>query len=155
MQKGFTLLELLLVCAIIGIMGAVGFNLFSRASNIAQVNEASAQLSADFQRARSSAQRSNNDAKLAFSITTGATSYTLTVDGQALTRTLPAGVQVAVSPTSAKTITYKAPFGEVIPTSTTAVTYTLTSQRDSALVRYLRIVGLTGKVYASERGASG
>lgn len=148
MQKGFTLLELLLVCAIIGVMGTVGFGLFRRASNVAQVSEASAQLSADFQRARSSAQRSNRDATLAFSTTTAATSYTLTVDGQALTRTLPAGIQVAVSPAVAKTVTYRAPFGEVSLASTG--TYTLTSQRDSALVRYLRIVGLTGKAYQSE-----
>ena len=142
------MLELLLVCTIIGVMGTLGFSVFARATNTAKIAEASAQLTADFRRARSSAQRSNQNATLAFATTTAVTEYTLTLDGQAaVTRKLPVGTEVTV-PTAAKTITYTAPFGEVSSVSTAI--YTLKSKRDPTLVRYLKIVGLTGKAYPSE-----
>ncbi len=143
---GFSLLELLLVVTIIGVLGGVALGGFRGATQRARLSEASAQLTADFQRARSSAQRSNQNATLAFGTTTPATSYTLTLNGQASVRQLPAGVQVAV-PAAARTVTYNAPFGE---TSLAApAKYTLTSNRNPDLKRYLKIIGLTGKAYLS------
>ena len=140
------MIELLLVCAIIGTIGAVATANFRNATQQANLREASAQLTADFQRARSSAQRANQTATLAFAATnTALTSYTLTISGRDLSRQLPVGVQVTVPTDAAKTVTYNAPFGETTLVSTAI--YTLTSQKDPTLKRYLKIVGLTGKAY--------
>ncbi len=144
-NKGFSLLELLLVVAIIGILGAVVTTTFTGATRRAQVSEASAQLAADLQRARSSAQRFNQSAVLKITTTT-ATTYTLTLGSQpTITRTLPTNTQVVV--TAPLTLTYSAPFGEMSPM--TGATLTARSKTGSE-ARAVRVLGVTGKVYFSE-----
>ncbi|ADI14433.1 pilus assembly FimT family protein [Truepera radiovictrix] len=141
MSKGFTLLELLIVCACIGLLLGVGGVLFTGAINRSRLAEASAQLVGDLQRARSAAQRYNQNAELEVRATT-ASAYTLTINGRSTERRLPAGTQLRTpSPTA---IRYHAPFGE---TSGTNVTLTVELQRGRAQPRYVRVIGVTGKVY--------
>ena len=138
MQKGFTLLELLIVCAVIAILTAVGIVTFRNAIERARVNEAATQVSADLQRARSSSQRFNRDST--FQITAAnLKAYKLTVNGQETTKTLPAGAQFD----TANTISYSAPFGEV---GGAAIT-TLKVKSASGAERSVKVLGVTGKVY--------
>ena len=138
MQKGFTLLELLIVCAIIAILSAVGVITFRNAIERARVNEAAVQVSADLQRARSASQRFNRSST--FQITAAnLKAYKLTVNDQETTKTLPAGAQFD----AAKTVNYSAPFGEV---GGAAIT-TLKVQSASGAERSVKILGVTGKVY--------
>ena len=146
-KRGFSLLELLIVCAIIGILGAVATTTFTAATRRARVNEASAQLAADLQRARSSAQRYNQNSSLNIA-TTSATSYTLTIGAQApITRTLPPNTQVTVK-TAPLIMTYTAPFGEMDISNPI-----LTVRTDGAKSRDVRVLGVTGKVYLRETPA--
>lgn len=145
-ESGLSIIELLLVCAIIGILGAVGAANFRNASERARVAEASAQLAADLQRARSNAQRLNQGAVLRIATTT-ATTYTLTLGAQApITRTLPTNTQVSIA-AAPLVITYSAPFGEMTPMAGAVLT---ARSRNSQEAREIRVLGLTGKVYLSD-----
>lgn len=145
--QGFTLLELLIVCAIIGILGAVTATTFVSATRRARVGEASAQLAADLQRARSSAQRFNQNSSLRIA-SASATSYTLTIGTQTpVTRTLPPNTRVSVK-SAPLTLTYTAPFGETDISSPI-----LTVSTEGAKSRDVRVLGVTGKVYLRETPA--
>ena len=142
--KGFSIIELLIVCAIIGILGAGAATTFTSATRRARVGEASAQLAADLQRARSSAQKLNLDSSLKIE-STSATSYTLTIGAQdPITRTLPPNTQVTVK-TAPLTLTYKAPFGEMSASESVLTVYT-----EGVKTRDVRVLGVTGKVYLRE-----
>ena len=141
--QGFTIVELLIVCAIIGILGAGAATTFTSATRRARVGEASAQLAADLQRARSSAQKLNRDSSLTIA-STSATSYTLTIGTQTMTRTLPPNTQVTVK-SAPLILTYKAPFGEM-----GASNPILTVRTEGVKTRDVRVLGVTGKVYLRE-----
>lgn len=146
---GFSLIELLIVCAIIGILGAVATTNFRNASERARVGEASAQLAADLQRARSSAQRLNQNAVLRIASTNAAT-YTLTLGTQQpITRTLPANTQVSV-PAAPLEIRYNAPFGEMTVGNLATNALLTTRSRSGHEGREIRVLGVTGKVYLSD-----
>ena len=147
--KGFTLLELLLVCAIIGILSGVGVMSLRNAISNARLSEGSAQLAADLQRARSSAQRYNRNAVLSIS-GSPATNYTLTLNGGTAkggttqTKALPPGVELK---TAERTITYTAPFGE-LDVGDLKLTLEMPGRTDKT--RVVKVLGVTGKVYLSE-----
>ena len=135
--QGLTLLELLIVCAVIGILSAVGIVTFRNAIERARVNEAATQVSADLQRARSASQRFNRGSTFQVAAANDK-SYTLTVNGQSTVKTLPAGAKF----TAANTIGYSAPFGE-----TGASIITLEVSSASGTKRSVKVLGVTGKVY--------
>lgn len=153
-RGGFTLLELLLVCAIIGILGGVGILNLRNAIDQSRLRDGASQFAASLQRARSSAQRYNRDSVLTLvGTSTTATSYTLRVNGQtaqqAVTYRLPQGVQITSPSTATKTITYTAPFGEVTAAASVAQYTVGLSGKDNKL--YVKLIGLTGKVYQSAK----
>lgn len=139
-RKGFSLIELLLVIAIIGIISAVVAPTFIRARDRARVSEVASQLVADLERARSSSRRSNKDAAVAW---TNGSGYTLTSNGQTFTRTFPSGVTVTMP--NASPITYKAPLGE--RTAVDPLEFTVGRTGKTDVSETVAVLGVTGKVY--------
>ncbi|MHA0043557.1 pilus assembly FimT family protein [Deinococcus sp. PEB2-63] len=140
---GFTLLEILVVIAIIGILASISVGYSIRSIRTSQLREAATQLSSDLIQARTTAQsRSSN---VAFSVPRSTPASTYTVAG--VTKTLPNGVQLVCTAncgTSGTTIsnTYLAPFGEL---TSNGQVMSLTIQ--SGITPYeVRLVGVTGKV---------
>lgn len=141
--QGVTLIELLIVCAVIGILSALAAPTFVGATRRARVSEASAQLAADLQRARSSAQRLNQNSSLSIE-SASATSYTLTIGAQDIARTLPANTRVEID-SEELTLIYTAPFGEMDVSNEV-----LTVRSAGSEARDVRVLGVTGKVYLRE-----
>ena len=136
--QGFTLIELLIALAIVGILAALGFSNFVSATRNAQLQEATAQFAADLQRARSTAQRYNQDASLTVN---GGSDYTLVLDGNATTRQLPGGAEVRMVK-GRQRVTYNAPYGEIDATNNL---YAVTSAHTDD-ERFVAVIGITGKV---------
>lgn len=139
-KEGFTLLELLIVLAVVGVLAALGLSSFVNAQRNAQLSEAAAQFATDLQRARSTAQRYNQDASLVL-VLDDPSSYILTLDGPPTTRRLPHGAQVQLVRGNSN-ITYSAPYGEVDAADRS---FAVSSPRTDK-VRAVRIIGVTGKV---------
>lgn len=143
-QRGFSLLELLLVIAIIGVVSAFGLSSFRAESERARINQAAAQVVADLQRARSASQRYNQDASFSINATT-TDKYELVIGGVTSKRTLPTGAQLSAA--NAFTLKYSAPFGEVRDAIPSTITVKLAG-RDTK-PRYIKVLGVTGKVILS------
>ncbi|NTY00797.1 prepilin-type N-terminal cleavage/methylation domain-containing protein [Deinococcus sp. JMULE3] len=136
MRQGFTLVELLITLAILGIVLAIGS--FSMLSywNSRQLQEGAAQLASDVERVRSGALRYNTTATFQQVDTT---TYRLTINGVSSTTTLPYNLSLTNAPV---TLTYSAPYSELTSSPATLV---LRHPR-SARTAQLRTVGVTGKV---------
>lgn len=141
-SHGFTLLEFLLVLAIIGILaGAFGF-IAIRALRSAELRDAAIQVTSELKRARSTAQRGSTDVTLTW--TGGAGGNTYTVGGR--TYSLPNGIKLVCktncTTVPANSLTYQAPYGEL-----SAVGSVFEIQGSSMVTPLeVRIVGVTGKV---------
>ena len=141
-KRGFSLLELLIVCTIIAILIAVGFVSFRSATQRARLTEASTQIVSDLQRVRSAAQRYNQNTSFSTTATT-VTSYSILLNNQTYTYKLPAGTQLASS--TKLNIGYNAPFGEVNGAPNVELTVSLQNQPTET--RKVKVLGVTGKVY--------
>lgn len=103
-KSGFTLLEILVVLAIVGILaGIFGVN-YVQSIRRANLNEAAVNVAATLTRARSLAQRSSTDQAVSWTATT------LTAGTQSLT--IPNGARIATA--AATGYTYTAPYGELV-----------------------------------------
>ena len=142
--QGFTLIELLIALAIVGILAALGFSNFVSATRNAQLQEATAQFAADLQRARSTAQRYNQDASLTVN---GGSDYTLVLDGRVTARQLPRGTEVDVE-IGGNNVTYSAPYGEI--RGAVNRRFVITSAH-TGKERVVKVIGVTGKVIVSDR----
>ena len=139
-QAGFTLLELLVIMAILGIIaGIFGLQLL-RTIRQNELRDAAYQLIGDLRRARTGAQKLGVDNTV--SIVANTSTYTLLVDTTTKTYTLPHGVRV--NPVGATTdLTYKPPFGTL---AANGASWRLTSPADANLNLWVNAVGITGKV---------
>ncbi|GHG24280.1 hypothetical protein CBQ26_11490 [Deinococcus indicus] len=136
--QGFTLIEVLIVMAVLGIVLAIAGNSLLGYLQSQQMREAARQVAGDLERVRSGAMRYNRDAT--FEIISS-TSYRMTVNGASETVTLPDSAQITSTPANA-TLTYSAPYSELSSAQATIVVKRTGSTKQTTL----RTVGVTGKV---------
>ncbi|WP_034360723.1 pilus assembly FimT family protein [Deinococcus phoenicis] len=149
-QTGFTLLEVLVVLAIVGIlMGIFGWGLV-RSIRTAELREAATQVATDFRRARSQAQRGSADTSLILPTSTASAAYT----ASGVAKTLPSNVTMVCKTNcgsgATTTITYQAPYGEL---GATGSVFTIKSPTNGIGDLEVRIVGVTGKVILTKAGS--
>lgn len=151
-RAGFTLIEILVVLAVLGILLALGISSYLRWARNAEVQAAAAQLAADLNRVRITAQRSSRDAQLRFDSPQTYTLLLPAASGGDVARSLPPGLQFAAYPTNAalagQTVTYRAPYAELSADSPAA--FTLSRVQDGYRKVRVGLAGLTGTVVTSE-----
>ncbi len=143
-HAGFTLLELLMAIAVIGILaGIFGMSLI-RSIRTAELREAANQVAIDFQRARSQAQRNSKDVVIL--VPRGTAGSTYTVGSQTVTLanrvTLLCKTNCGSSGATVAT-TYQSPYGEL---GATGSVFIVQSPVSGIPALEIRIVGVTGKV---------
>ena len=131
--SGFTLLEMLIVLAVLGIILALGVGSVIGWIRSTQLREAATQVEADLERVRSGSLRFNRDAQ--FQVLS-ATSYQLTVDGRDSVVTLP---NATLGPVGT-TVTYSAPHS-LLGSAPQPLQISVGPKS-----RTIRTIGLTGKV---------
>lgn len=136
--QGFTLIEVLIVMAVLGIVLAIAGNSLLGYLQSQQMREAARQVAGDLERVRSGAMRYNRDAT--FEIISS-TTYKMTVNGASQTVTLPSSTLLTSTPANAK-LTYSAPYSELSSAQATIVVKRVGSTKQTTL----RTVGVTGKV---------
>ncbi|GAA0511117.1 prepilin-type N-terminal cleavage/methylation domain-containing protein [Deinococcus depolymerans] len=136
--QGFTLIEILIVIAVLGIALAIAGNSLLGYLQSQQMQEGARQVAGDIERVRSGAMRYNKDAT--FEVISS-TSYRMTVNDVAETVTLPYGLQVTSTPANVK-LTYSAPYSELSGAAATIVV----KRSSGTTQKTLRTVGVTGKV---------
>lgn len=136
-RKGFSLIEALLVLAVLGIILAIGTPNYLRWRASTAVKQAAAQLAQDLDKQRSEARRINQDRQLSFSV--DANTYT----ANGVTKSLPSGV--ALQSASDTSLRFLAPHGTTT-TDKALRSYTLSWTNNGEIQRTVRVVGITGKV---------
>ena len=158
-SDGMTLLEILVVIAVIGILlGLIGMS-FVRSIRTAELREAATQVVTDLRRARATSQRESQNMTLQFptSSNTNKTSYTVTRGtGTAAIRSLDKGVTIACRPAptgggcgtgNTISVVYQAPYGEL---GAVGSVLELRSPLTGVMPLEVRIVGVTGKVILTQ-----
>jgi prepilin-type N-terminal cleavage/methylation domain-containing protein len=131
--RGFTLLELLMVIAIIGIISAAGLMLFQRLAAQTRLSEATQTLVQALNRARSEARRTSTDQTVTWTINT----KSLMVN----TKTISLPYDTTLIQPASSSLTYSAPFGRM---SGDDLEFRL--QGAPGLESTVRVIGTTGKV---------
>ncbi len=154
-RDAFTLIEILVVLAIIGILLGIFSLNYVRSIRSAELRDAATQVTADFRRARSQAQRGSADVVIEWTQSgTENTATTYAVGG--VSRNLPNGVKLSCTlnctGSGVKSVTYTAPYGEI---GTSGSVLTLKSSASSMGITDLevRVVGVTGKVILMKAGS--
>lgn len=155
-SSGFTLIEILIVLAILGVlMGIFGLS-YLRSLRAAEVREGANQIAADLRAARASSQRQSQNASLSWADGMVAlTTYSVALPSVTTpqTRTLPRGVTFRCvtgggCPTAlggVRTLTYSAPYGEMT-TTINGTRFIVESQTPNIPSIEVRVVGVTGRI---------
>ncbi|GGR98058.1 pilus assembly FimT family protein [Deinococcus sedimenti] len=147
---GFTLLELLIVIAIVGILAAVGFGGFQRWRASSAVLEGTQVFTQAVGAARTGAKRLNACQDVSLTVGTASPSLTLKTyatsacSGTPTTRVLPlpAGVQASLS-SGVNSLQFRAPYGS---TDAAAAEFTVFWAATPGVQRTVRVTGIFGKV---------
>ena len=149
-RQGFTLIEVLVVIAILGILMALGFGSYTRWRASSAVMEGAQQFARDVDRTRTSAKRENACWRIQPSASTNATTYlverftTATCTGTAAstqTRTLPRGTQMTSNSTEIN-VNFVPPYGT---TDASPNEYTVAWTSNTTISRTIRITSVLGK----------
>ncbi|RJF72801.1 prepilin-type N-terminal cleavage/methylation domain-containing protein [Deinococcus cavernae] len=143
-RDGVTIVEILVVIAIIGLLaGIFGWSLISGIRK-AQLREAANQVASDFRRARSQAQRGSADMVIEWTLDANGkiTAYSLAGQSRPVANGAVLSCITGCSSGNNK-VTYTAPYGEL---DATGNVFSLTSPMTSLPTMQVRIVGVTGKV---------
>jgi prepilin-type N-terminal cleavage/methylation domain-containing protein len=145
---GFTLIEMLIVLAIIGIIGGIAVSTYIRESRVTTLRQAAIQLQSDLENARSSAIRYNQDASVqpisassySFSVPTDQISGGLHVM-KTVTRDL---TPFGVTYTGGGPVIYYAPFAQRGANTLTPFVFSL-----QGLAYSVKVIGVTGRAILS------
>jgi type IV pilus assembly protein PilA len=149
-RDGFTLLEMLVVIAIIGLLAAIGFNSLGTYRASLRVRDAQAQVTTAAERARSLARRYGQNYRLTVSNVNGRAKYSVVPYNAAWTaeatdvpalrdQLLPEGF--AFSNTTALEMNFIGPLARLQTTGCIGITFA-----SSNLSAVVNLVGVTGKV---------
>lgn len=133
---GFTLLELLVVLAVLGVLLALATPSYLRWRDASLLRQAQTLVAAELDRARSEAKRTNSPR----SVTWTATSFA--------GRPLEGGVTIASPP---QTVTYVQPYGTLQAVGGTLPAYEITLRRGTRSAP-VRVVGVFGKAVVKAVG---
>lgn len=147
-RQGFTLLELLVVMAILGILLALANMSYAGFVQSSRVKEASIFVAQRLARAQTQAKRENR--RWSFQIVNASTFRTGPVAGTLMDVALPLGTQFsAATVTAAATLSYDPPYGarSDYQTSGTAVpAFTIEATANASKARTVKVVSLLGQV---------
>lgn len=152
-EQGFTMIEILIVLAIIGLFLTIGLVNINRSIQASQLREATNQFAADLRRSRALAQRTSKDVTIAWTPDSSSKITRYFVGDTAID--LPYGITMKCESgcgSSANTIVYSAPYGELTGASGSigGKRFSLSSPNSSVNALSLRIVGVTGKVIIAQ-----
>lgn len=149
-RDGFTLLEILIALAILGLVAGLFSTGLVRYLQTVYVQDASSQLATDLRKARSLAQRNSQDMVISFTPGAGGKTGIYMVDGK--TVTLPNNIQFACTfgcgTATSNQVAYQAPYGELVADSNTSIGKVLTVYPGNTGLAAIeiRVMGVSGKV---------
>lgn len=143
LSDGFSMIELIIFIAILGIVTSIGFSSYLNSMRAAQVREAASLLSADIRDIRSLAQQKSQDMILEWQGTNG---YKFGVVGGTLTeRKFGNNItfECLVEECTTTKIQFNAPYGEL--NGAVGKVFKITSPHKNIKSIEVRVVGVTGK----------
>lgn len=150
--QGFTLIEILVVIAILGILMAIGFGNYTRWRANSAVMEGAQQFARDVDRTRTSAKRENTcwliqpssltDPTTTYELQKFATAECTGTASSTQTRNMPAGTQIRYSSGNPKSVGFSPPYGT---TDSSPNEYTVIWKNDSSIKRVVRVTSVLGR----------